>query len=80
MINIKRKMFPQQQVLRTDPRENGTAAQQQTDIQTNFGLDLPPQGPTIVGTGNGTPKVPKLPSAWEYSWATLSPGVINTER
>jgi hypothetical protein len=35
------------------------------------------QGPTIVGTGNGTPE---LPSAWGYSWATLSPGVINTER
>jgi hypothetical protein len=36
-----------------------------------------PQGPTRVGTGNGTPE---LPSAWGYSWATLSPGVINTER
>jgi hypothetical protein len=23
-----------------------------------------PQGPTIVGTGNGTPEVPDLPSAW----------------
>jgi hypothetical protein len=22
----------------------------------------------------------ELPSAWGYSWATLSPGVINTER
>jgi hypothetical protein len=33
-----------------------------------------------VGTGNGTPEVPELPSAWGYSWATLSPGVINTER
>jgi hypothetical protein len=40
---------------------------------------LPPQGPTIVGTGNGTPEVPELPSAWGYSWAILSPGVINTE-
>jgi hypothetical protein len=39
-----------------------------------------PQGPTIVGMGNGTPEVPELPSAWGYSWATLSPGVINTER
>jgi hypothetical protein len=39
-----------------------------------------PQGPKIVGTGNGTPEVPELPSAWGYSWATLSPGVINTER
>jgi hypothetical protein len=38
------------------------------------------QGPTIVGTGYGTPEVPELPSAWGYSWATLSPGVINTER
>jgi hypothetical protein len=26
-----------------------------------------PQGPTIVGTGNGTPEVPELPSAWRYS-------------
>jgi hypothetical protein len=39
-----------------------------------------PQGPTRVGTGNGTPEVPELPSAWGYSWATLSPGVTNTER
>jgi hypothetical protein len=39
-----------------------------------------PQGPTIVGTGNGTPEVPELPSAWGYSWATLSPGFIYTER
>jgi hypothetical protein len=38
------------------------------------------QGPTLVGTGNGTPEVPELPNAWGYSWATLSPGVINTER
>jgi hypothetical protein len=36
-----------------------------------------PQGPTIMGTGNGTPE---LPSAWGYSWATLSPEVISTER
>jgi hypothetical protein len=36
----------------------------------------PPQGPTTVGTGSGTPEVP---SARGYSWATLSPGVINTE-
>jgi hypothetical protein len=27
----------------------------------------PPSGPTIVGTGNGTPEVPELPSAWGYS-------------
>jgi hypothetical protein len=33
-----------------------------------------------VGTGNGTPEVPELPSAWGYSWETLSPVVINTER
>jgi hypothetical protein len=39
-----------------------------------------PQGPTIVGTGNGTPEVPELPNAWGYGWGTLSPGVINTER
>jgi hypothetical protein len=39
-----------------------------------------PHGHTIVGTGNGTPEVPELPSAWGYIWATLSPGVINTER
>jgi hypothetical protein len=38
------------------------------------------QGPTIVGTGNGTPEVPELPSTWGYSWETLSPGVINTGR
>jgi hypothetical protein len=37
------------------------------------------QGPTLVGTGSGTPEVPELPCAWGYSWATLSPGVINTE-
>jgi hypothetical protein len=38
-----------------------------------------PQGPTVVGTGSGTPEVPELPSAQGYSWATLSPGVTNTE-
>jgi hypothetical protein len=38
-----------------------------------------PQGSTIVGTGSGTPEVPDLPSARGKSWATLSPGVINTE-
>jgi hypothetical protein len=32
------------------------------------------------GTGNGTSEVPELPSAWGYSWDTLSPGVINAER
>jgi hypothetical protein len=46
-------------------------------IMKSFGSH---QGPTIVGSGNGTPEVPELPSAWGYSWATLSPGVINTER
>jgi hypothetical protein len=39
-----------------------------------------PQCPTIMGTGNGTPEVPELPSAWGYSWPNLSPGVINTDR
>jgi hypothetical protein len=39
-----------------------------------------PQGPIKVGTGNCTPEVPELPSAWRYSWATRSPGVTNTER
>jgi hypothetical protein len=29
--------------------------------------------------GSGTPEVPELPIARGYSWATLSPGVINTE-
>jgi hypothetical protein len=24
----------------------------------------PPQGPTIVGMGNGTPEVPELPNVW----------------
>jgi hypothetical protein len=43
-------------------------------------LSWTPQGPTIVGKGNGTPDVPELPSVWGYSWATLPPGVINTER
>jgi hypothetical protein len=37
------------------------------------------QGPTIVGTRSGNPEVPELPGARGYSWATLSPGVINTE-
>jgi hypothetical protein len=40
---------------------------------------ISPQGPTIVGTGSGTPEVPELPSARGYSCVTLSPGVINTE-
>jgi hypothetical protein len=26
-------------------------------------VKLAPRGPTIVGTGNGTPEVPQLPSA-----------------
>jgi hypothetical protein len=51
------------------------------DMITVFRVVAPyPQGPTIVGTGNGTPEVPELPSAWGYNWCTLSPGVINTER
>jgi hypothetical protein len=49
-------------------------------IREYFPLTSSPQGPTTVGTRNGTPKVPGIPSAWGYSWATLSPGVINTER
>jgi hypothetical protein len=48
--------------------------------ETVYELTVTPQGPTIVGTGNGTPEVPELPSAWGYSWSTLSPGVINTKR
>jgi hypothetical protein len=32
-----------------------------------------------VGTGNGDPEVPKLPSVQGYSWASLSPGDINWE-
>jgi hypothetical protein len=32
-----------------------------------------------VGTGNGDPEVPELPSVQGYSWATLCPGDINTE-
>jgi hypothetical protein len=39
----------------------------------------PPQGPTKVGMRNGDPEVPKLPSVQGYSWATLSPGDINSE-
>jgi hypothetical protein len=33
-----------------------------------------PQEPTFAGTGNGTPEVPELPSAWGYNWATQPPG------
>jgi hypothetical protein len=44
------------------------------------GYKAAPQGPTIVGTGNGTPEVPELPGAWGYRRATLSPGVIDRER
>jgi hypothetical protein len=47
---------------------------------SGVGSQPSPQGPTIVGTGNGTPEVPELPSTWGYSWTTLSPGVINMER
>jgi hypothetical protein len=36
----------------------------------------PPQGPTIVCMGSGTPRYPSYPV---YSWVTLSPGAINTE-
>jgi hypothetical protein len=32
-----------------------------------------------VGTGNGDPEVPELPSVQGYTWAFLSPGDINTE-
>jgi hypothetical protein len=32
-----------------------------------------------VGTGNGDPEVPELPSVRRYSWAILYPGDINTE-
>jgi hypothetical protein len=32
-----------------------------------------------VGTGNGDPEVPELPSVRGYTWAFLSPGDINTE-
>jgi hypothetical protein len=27
-------------------------------------LKVNPQGPTMVGTGSGTPEVPELPNAW----------------
>jgi hypothetical protein len=47
--------------------------------KTNHRTGYTPQGPTTVGTGSGIPEVPELPSARGYSWATLSPGVINTE-
>jgi hypothetical protein len=50
------------------------------DFDFDFVATGNPQGPTIVGTGNGTPEVPELSSAWGYTWATLSPEVINTER
>jgi hypothetical protein len=39
-----------------------------------------PSGAQNSGYGEWHPEVPELPSAWGYSWATLSPGVINTER
>jgi hypothetical protein len=32
-----------------------------------------PQGPTIVGTGNGTSEVPELPSAWGCVMAGAKP-------
>jgi hypothetical protein len=32
-----------------------------------------------MGTGNGDPEVPDLPSVREYCWATVSPGDVNTE-
>jgi hypothetical protein len=45
------------------------------DNEVESGLEpVTPQGPTIAGTGNGTPEVPELPSAWGYTWATLSSG------
>jgi hypothetical protein len=42
-------------------------------------LFIYPSGAHSSGYGSGTPEVPELPSAQGYSWATLSPGVINTE-
>jgi hypothetical protein len=49
-----------------------------TEIGGGWGLFH--KGATIVGLVNGTLVVPELPTAWGYSWATLSLGVINTER
>jgi hypothetical protein len=31
-----------------------------------------------VGSGNGAPEVPELPSAWGYNWATRPQGDINS--
>jgi hypothetical protein len=50
----------------------------ETTIKERY-RDAAPQGPTIVCTGSGTPEAPELPSARGCSWATLSPGIINTE-
>jgi hypothetical protein len=49
------------------------------DIFSKSIVSLVPQGPTKVGTGNGDPEVPELPSVQGYSWATLYPGGVNTE-
>jgi hypothetical protein len=48
------------------------------ELQNNC-MNDDPSGAHIVGTGNGNPEVPELPSVQGYSWATLSPGDINTE-
>jgi hypothetical protein len=40
---------------------------------------LPLGGPQKWAWGVAPPKVPELPSARGYSWATLSPGVINRD-
>jgi hypothetical protein len=32
-----------------------------------------------VGTGNGDPEVPELPSVRGYTWAALSTGAVNSE-
>jgi hypothetical protein len=39
----------------------------------------PFRGPELSGYDNGDPEVPELPSVRGYSWATVSPGDINTE-
>jgi hypothetical protein len=37
---------------------------------------IPPQGPTFMGRGSGTPEVRGLPSAWEYNCATRPQGDV----
>jgi hypothetical protein len=65
---------------RTDRLVVGLNVTLTLNLRRELGDRLAPQEPTIVGTGNGTPEVPELPSAWGYRWAALSPGVVNTER